>query len=100
MAGTSSMRIQCSCTFCRSVMSATSRPYSVETSPMVRSCSLVSRPPSMRMRSMKYGASSSSGSSTAVLPPGMPCARCVYSPYQRKRPRRSLPSIESNPPAA
>ena len=30
ISGTSSIRIQCSCTFCRSVMSATSRPNSTE----------------------------------------------------------------------
>ncbi len=77
IAGTSSTRIQCSWTFCRSVTSATSRPYSVLISPMTRSCSAVSWPPSTRIRSMKYGASSSSGSSTAVLPPGMPSARWV-----------------------
>ena len=32
------MRIQCSCTFCRSVTSATSRPNSVLIPPMMRSC--------------------------------------------------------------
>ena len=62
IAGTSSTRIQCSCTFCRSVRSAVSRPYVVETSATARSCGRVSRPPSTRMRSMKNGASSSSGS--------------------------------------
>ncbi len=53
IAGTSSMRIQCSWTFCRSVMSAVPRAYSSEISPMTRSCPVVSLPPSMRTRSMK-----------------------------------------------
>ena len=39
MVGTSSIRIQCSWMFCRSVMSATSRPYRVAMSPTTRSCS-------------------------------------------------------------
>ncbi len=39
ISGTSSMRIQWNCTFCRSVMSATSRPKSVLMPAMVRSCS-------------------------------------------------------------
>ena len=43
IAGTSSIRIQCSWMFCRSVMSAMSRPYSVEMSATTRSCSLVER---------------------------------------------------------
>ncbi len=77
ISGTSSIRIQWYWTFCRSVMSATSRPNSVLIPPMTRRASLVSRPPSMRTRSMKYLSSSSSGSSTAVLPPGMPWARWV-----------------------
>jgi hypothetical protein len=49
------MRIQCSWTFCRSVTSATSRPYSVASSPMTRSCVAGELPPSMRTRNMKYG---------------------------------------------
>ena len=64
IAGTSSIRIQCSWMFCRSVMSAVSRAYAAEMSAMTRSCSLVSAPPSMRTRSMKYSSSSSSGSRT------------------------------------
>ncbi len=71
------MRIQWYWTFCRSVTSATSRPNSVLMPPMTRSASLDSCPPSMRTRIMKYESSSSSGSSTAVLPPGMPWARWV-----------------------
>jgi hypothetical protein len=39
ISGTSSMRIQCNCTFCRSVTSATSRPNSVLMPAMTRSCS-------------------------------------------------------------
>ena len=97
ISGTSSMRIQCSWMFCRSVTSATSRPNSVAMPPMTRSCSAVSWPPSMRTRSMKYGASSSSGSRIAVFPPGMPSARWVYSPNQRSRLRRSAPSMLSKP---
>ncbi len=53
ISGTSSTRIQCSWTFCRSVMSAVSRPKSVEIPPITRSCSVVRSPPSMRTRSMK-----------------------------------------------
>jgi hypothetical protein len=77
ISGTSSMRIQWYWTFCRSVTSATSRPNSVLMPPIVRSWALVSAPPSVRTRIMKYESSSSSGSSTAVLPPGMPWARWV-----------------------
>ena len=72
ISGTSSTRIQCSWMFWRSVRSAVSRPNSVEMPPMTRSCSVVSCPPSMRTRSMKYSSSSSCGSSVAVLPPSMP----------------------------
>ncbi len=54
IAGTSSIRIQCSWMFCRSVMSAVSRAYVVlETSAIARSCSVLSWPPSIRTRSMK-----------------------------------------------
>ena len=67
-------------------------------SPMTRSCSVVSWPPSMRTRSMKYSSSSSCGSRVAVLPPSMPGLRCVYRPHQRKRPCRSVGSIEAKPP--
>lgn len=77
IAGTSSMRIQCSWMFCRSVMSAVPRAYSCEISPITRSCAVVSRPPSIRTRSMKYLSSSSSGSRTAVLPPSIPGLRWV-----------------------
>ncbi|CAA9209747.1 MAG: hypothetical protein AVDCRST_MAG52-1121 [uncultured Blastococcus sp.] len=77
ISGTSSMRIQWYCTFCRSVTSATSRPNSVLMPPTTRSASLVSCPLSIRTRIMKYESSSSSGSRTAVLPPGMPGARWV-----------------------
>ena len=77
ISGTSSIRIQCSWTFCRSVTSAVSRANSVETCAITRSCSVVSWPPSMRTRSMKYSSSSSCGSSTAVLPPSMPGRRWV-----------------------
>jgi hypothetical protein len=77
IAGMSSTRIQWYWMFSRSVMSATSRPYSVASSPIVRSCSLLRRPPSMRMRSMKYSSSSSSGSRVAVRPPSIPGLRWV-----------------------
>ena len=77
ISGTSSMRIQCSWMFCRSVTSAMSRPNSVLMPATVRSCSEDSAPPSVRTRIMKKESSSSSGSSVAVLPPGMPCARWV-----------------------
>ena len=77
ISGTSSMRIQCSCTFCRSVTSAVSRANSTEIWPMTLNCSVVRAPPSMRIRSMKYSSSSSCGSSVAVLPPSMPGLRCV-----------------------
>ena len=40
IAGTSSMRIQWYCTFCRSVMSAVPRAYVVLISPIARSCSV------------------------------------------------------------
>ena len=53
ISGTSSMRIQCSWMFCRSVTSATSRPNSVAMVAIAVSCSLLSVPPSIRMRSMK-----------------------------------------------
>ncbi len=43
IAGTSSTRIQCSWMFCRSVMSAVSRPNVVEMSAIVRSCARFSR---------------------------------------------------------
>lgn len=77
ISGTSSMRIQWYWMFCRSVRSAVPRANSCEISPITRSCSVVSRPPSMRTRSMKYSSSSSSGSRIAVLPPSMPCRRWV-----------------------
>ncbi len=77
ISGTSSTRIQCSWMFCRSEMSAVSRPNSVEMPAMARSWSLVSAPPSLRTRIMKYSSSSSSGASVAVLPPSMPGRRCV-----------------------
>ena len=84
IAGTSSIRIQCSWMFCRSVMSATSRPYSVEISPITASCSARSAPPSMRIRIMKYSSSSSSGSRIAVRPPGMPGAALGVQPVPAK----------------
>ncbi len=77
IAGTSSIRIQWYWTFCRSVRSAVLRPYSSETSATARSWATVSRPPSIRTRSMKYSASSSCGSRIAVLPPSMPSLRWV-----------------------
>ena len=77
ISGTSSTRIQCSWTFCRSVMSAVSRAKSTLIWPITRSCSVVSAPPSMRTRSMKYSSSSSCGSRVAVLPPSMPGLRWV-----------------------
>ena len=77
IAGTSSMRIQWSWMFCRSVMSAVSRAKSLLTPAMVLSCSPDSDPPSERMRSMKYSSSSSLGSRVAVFPPSMPGRRCV-----------------------
>ena len=43
----------------------------------VLTCSVVSFPPSMRTRSMKYSSSSSCGSRVAVRPPSMPGLRCV-----------------------
>ena len=97
IAGTLSISIQCSWMFCRSVTSAVPRAYVFEMSAIVRSCAPDSWPPSILTRSMKYRSSSSSGSRMAVLPPSMPGRRCVYSPYQRKRPRRSAGSIESKP---
>ncbi len=97
ISGTSSILIQWYWMFCRSVMSAVPRANSSEISPITRSCWVVRRPPSMRTRSMKYSSSSSSGSSTAVLPPSMPGRRWVYRPHQRMRPRRSLGSMESKP---
>ena len=100
ISGTSSTRIQCSCTFWRSVMSAVDRAKSTEIWPITRSCAAVRAPPSMRMRSMKHSSSSSCGSSVAVLPPSMPGLRWVYRPYQRNRPRRSPGSMEAKPPWA
>ena len=98
ISGIDSTSIQCSWMFWRSVRSAVSRPNSVEMPAMTRSCSVVSCPPSMRTRSMKYSSSSSCGSSVAVRPPSMPGLRCVYSPHTRNRPCRSVGSIEANPP--
>ena len=73
IAGMSSTRIQCSWMFCRSVMSAVSRPNSLrDARRSSRSWARSSWPPSMRTRSMKYSSSSSCGSSTAVRPPSMP----------------------------
>ena len=60
----------------------------------------VRRPPSIRIRIMKNSSSSSSGSAEPVRSPGTPCLRCVYSPYQRSRERRSCLPIERNPPGA
>ncbi len=77
MAGTSSMRTQWNWMFCRSVMSALPRAYVCDTSPITRSCSVVSRPPVMRTRIMKYSSSSSSGSSRPVRPPSIPGRRWV-----------------------
>ena len=71
------MRIQCNWMFCRSVMSATLRPNSCEIVAMVRSCSRLSRPPSLRTRSMKNSSESSCGSRVAVRPPSIPGARWV-----------------------
>src|SRR5690242_6764 len=45
ISGTSSIRIQWNCTFCRSVMSARSRPYSLPMLATVRNCSAESWPP-------------------------------------------------------
>ena len=70
IAGTSSIRIQCSCTFWRSVTSARSRPYVSLAQAIARSWSEVSRPPSMRIRIMKNSSSSSSGSALPVRSPG------------------------------
>ena len=53
--------------FCRSVTSAVPRAYFSETSAIARSCARLSRPPSMRTRSMKYLSSRSSGSRIAGL---------------------------------
>ena len=97
IAGTSSMDSQWYCTFCRSVISARSRPYSLAIPATVRSCSADSCPPGMRTRIMKWGASMSASSSEPVLPPPMPGRRWVYRPHQRNLPRRSAGSIESNP---
>ncbi len=72
IAGTSSMRIQCSWMFCRSVMSAVLRPKSWLIPAIARSWSPERAPPSERIRSMKYSSSSSLGSRVAVLPPSMP----------------------------
>ena len=47
------MRIQCSWMFCRSLMSAVSRANSALMPAMVRSCSTLRAPPSLRTRSMK-----------------------------------------------
>ncbi len=77
IAGMSSMRIQCSWTFCRSVTSALSRAYVVEMSAITLSCSRVSWPLSMRMRSMKYLSSSSSVSRIEVCWPVTPGLRWV-----------------------
>ena len=71
ISGTSSMRIQCNWMFCRSVRSAVPRANRGDLADDPQR-SVVSRPPSMRTRSMKYLSSSSSGSRTAVLPPSMP----------------------------
>jgi hypothetical protein len=97
ISGMSSTRIQCSWMFWRSVRSAESRAKSTEIWPMTRSCSVVSAPPSIRTRSMKYLSSSSCGSSVAVLPPSIPGLRWVYRPHQRKRPCRSWPGMASKP---
>ncbi len=51
ISGTSSILIWM---FCRSVMSAVPRANSCDILPITRSCSVVSRPPSMRTRIMKY----------------------------------------------
>ena len=100
IAGTSSMRIQCSCTFWRSVTSATSRPKRSLAHAIARSWSAVIAPPSMRMRIMKNSSSSSSGSALPVRSPGTPCVRCVYSPHHRMRLRRSCLPIDRKPPGA
>ncbi len=100
MSGTSSIRIQWYWTFCRSVMSARSRPYSLAISATARSCSAESCPPGMRSRIMKNESSISASSSAPVRPPLIPGRRWVYSPHQRNRPRRSEGSIESKPPTA
>ena len=77
IAGTSSIRIQWYWMFSRSVTSAVSRAYSVETSPSARTAEAGSSAPSVRTRIMKNSSSSSSSSSIAVLPPSKPGARCV-----------------------
>ena len=100
MAGMSSILIQWNWTFCRSVMSARSRPYSLATPATARSWSAVSCPPGIRTRIMKYGSSISASSSAPVRPPPMPGLRWVYRPHQRNRPRRSVGSIESKPSCA
>ena len=95
--GTSSIRIQWNWTFCRSVMSARSRPYSLAMPATVRNCSAESWPPGMRTRIMKNASSISASSSAPVLPPPIPGRRWVYRPHQRNLPRRSSGSIESKP---
>src|SRR5215475_3732001 len=97
IAGTSSIDSQWYCTFCRSVMSARSRPYSLAIPATVRSCAADSWPPGMRTRIMKCGASMSASSSAPVLPPPMPGRRWVYRPHHRNLPRRSAGSIEPKP---
>ena len=77
ISGMSSIRIQWYWTFCRSEMSAVLRANSVETPATTRSCSVVSAPPSMRTRIMKYSSCSSSASSFEVRAPEMPCLRWV-----------------------
>ena len=77
IAGTSSIRIQCSCTFWRSEMSAVSRRVGLR-HVGDRAQLLGARiPPSLRTRSMKYSSSSSCGSSDAVRPPSIPGLRWV-----------------------
>src|SRR5829696_917771 len=85
MAGTSSITTQWSWMFWRSVTSARLRPWTWARRPMAASCSLVSAPPGMRIRSMKWPSSA---------------GRWVYRPHQRNRMLRSSGSIEARPSRA
>ncbi len=71
------MRIQCNWMFWRSLTSAVSRAKSRDISPITRACATLSRPPSVRMRIMKYLSDRDSASSLEVEAPSTPCLRWV-----------------------
>ena len=97
IAGTSSMRIQWSWMFCRSVKSPVPRAKSREISPTVRSWVVLTTPPSKRTRIMKNLSCSSALVALPVCSPPRSWRRCVYRPTHLNLGARSSSAMESKP---